>query len=220
MNHLLNHHWGPATPRRGLRSVGRVTGMALGLCSILVAWGLASGCARVAPAVVARRPVLGWLDLEGRPQPISECFGERGLVMVYLSVDCPIANRCLPEVEDLARRLGPRGMRFVWVYPQAQESREDILRHRAEYGLKVDAFRDDDCSVARAFQVHHTPEAVVLDRQGRLIYRGRINDQFQKLGVSRPAPTQHDLAEALEAWLAGKPLLARETAAVGCRFRE
>ncbi len=192
----------------------------LGFGWIVASWGLGSGCAPMAPAVVAYRSDLGWWDLQGRRRPISECFGERGLVMVYLSVDCPVANRCLPEVEDLARRLEPRGVRVVWVYAQSQESREDVLRHRAEYGLKVDAFRDEDWSVARAFQVRHTPEAVVLDRQGRLIYRGRINDQFQKLGVSRPAPTQHDLAEALEVWLSGKPLRARETAAVGCRFRE
>ena len=201
--------------RRGLGVLLQVAGFAWGVLQF------SSGCA---PSATATPSVVGsgldWVDLQGERRPLVESVGERGVVLVYLSVDCPIANRCLPEIEALAERLGPRGLKWAWVYAQGRESRDDILRHRAEYGLKVPAFQDVNGSVARAFRVSHTPEAVALDRRGRLIYRGRINDQFQRLGVSRPEATRHDLAEALDEYLNEGAPRGLETTAVGCRFRQ
>jgi hypothetical protein len=64
---------------------------------------------------------LQWTDLDGAPHRVAESVGEKGLVMVYVSVDCPIANRCLPEIEALAAEMAQRGLRVVRVYAHAQE---------------------------------------------------------------------------------------------------
>ena len=47
-------------------------------------------------------------------------------------------------------------------------------------------------------------------------YRGRIDNRYVELGVERPAATQRDLADALAAVVAGKPVAAATTQAVGC----
>jgi hypothetical protein len=60
-----------------------------------------------------------------------------------------------------------------------------------------------------------TPEAAVFV-DGRLVYRGRIDDRFVELGRERPAPTQRDLFDALTAIVAGKPAPHPKTQAVGC----
>jgi len=186
------------------------------LAAVLAGW---TGCATSATSASFQGADLAWQDLQGRRRAVVESAGERGLVMVYLSVDCPIANRCLPELEALADKYGPSGLRFVRVYAQAQEGPDQILRHAEEYRLRSEAFRDIDLSVAKPLGASHTPEAVAVTPEGKLIYRGRINDQYEKLGVSRPQPTRHDLAEALEAYLAGEKPSGRSTPAVGCRFR-
>jgi hypothetical protein len=61
-----------------------------------------------------------------------------------------------------------------------------------------------------------TPEAAVFDRAKRLVYHGRIDDRFVSLGLERPEPTTHDLADALSAMLAGKRVAPASTQAVGC----
>ena len=48
------------------------------------------------------------------------------------------------------------------------------------------------------------------------MYRGRIDDRFVDLGLERPSPTRRDLAEAIAAVLAGKPVDQPRTQAVGC----
>lgn len=158
-------------------------------------------------------------DLEGRTVPLVPGPSVRAQVFVFLGVECPIANRCSPELARLARELAPRGVRFYHVYPNPDETPEAIGRHRAEYGLGKEGYRDPGLKVARALGARWTPEAVALAPDGALIYQGRINDQFTALGVGKPAPTRHDLAEALEAFLRGGVPMGVVTPRAGCTFR-
>ena len=47
-------------------------------------------------------------------------------------------------------------------------------------------------------------------------YRGRIDNFFAAIGKSRRVVTEHDLRDALDAVLAGKPVAKAETPVVGC----
>src|SRR5262249_58682672 len=58
-------------------------------------------------------------------------------------------------------------------------------------------------------------EVVLLDKERRLRYRGRIDDQYRLSGV-RPTPSRHDLKEALDAVLTGKEVKVKETPVDGC----
>ena len=61
-----------------------------------------------------------------------------------------------------------------------------------------------------------TPEAVVFDSRRKIAYRGRIDDLYISFGQARDAATTHELADALEAVLAGKTVAEPATKAVGC----
>ena len=61
-----------------------------------------------------------------------------------------------------------------------------------------------------------TPEAVVVAPDGTLAYRGRIDDLYAALGKRRYEATTHDLRDALDAVLAGKPVANPREPAVGC----
>src|SRR5258708_38867078 len=84
-----------------------------------------------------------------------------------------------------------------------------------QHEVEFPSVKDFGGFCARALGVRRTPEAVVLDGEKRLCYRGRIDDQY-RLGGVRPAPTTHDLKDALEAVLAGKKVGNPETEVDGC----
>jgi hypothetical protein len=75
--------------------------------------------------------------------------------------------------------------------------------------------KDVDAACARALGVRRTPEAVVLDAEKRLCYRGRIDDQYRLTGV-RKEPTSRDLKDAIDAVLAGGKVANAETEVDGC----
>jgi hypothetical protein len=47
-------------------------------------------------------------------------------------------------------------------------------------------------------------------------YRGRIDNQYAALGKPRRVVTVHDLRDALDALVAGRPVVHPETEAFGC----
>ena len=62
------------------------------------------------------------------------------------------------------------------------------------------------------------PEGAVFTPAGRLAYHGRIDNRVADFGKERPAPTQRDLHDAIEAVLAGKNPRSASEPAVGCRI--
>jgi hypothetical protein len=91
-----------------------------------------------------------------------------------------------------------------------------IRQHILDYRYGIPVLRDPNHRLVALAKASITPEAAVFDRQRRLVYRGRIDDRYVHLGLERPAPTRHDLQEALAAVVAGKPIAQATTPAVGC----
>ncbi len=65
-----------------------------------------------------------------------------------------------------------------------------------------------------------TPEAFVLDEQGRIRYHGRIDDQFVARRVRNATPSGSELKDAIAAVLSGKEVATPHVAAIGCPIPE
>ena len=63
-----------------------------------------------------------------------------------------------------------------------------------------------------------TPEAAVLDRDGKVVYLGRIDDAYYGFGKRRSSATSQDLRDALDAVLDGKPVPHPRTTVLGCEI--
>jgi hypothetical protein len=165
-----------------------------------------------APAPGLRLP-----DLDNRlVDPFQMAADTTAIVFLFISVDCPISNRYAPEIRRLSEACAPRGVVFRLVYPNPAESPDAIRRHLKDYRYPGSALRDPRQQLARVAAATITPEAAVYDSQGRRLYLGRIDDRYVALGIERPAATRHDLEEALDATLAGKPVRQPTAPAVGC----
>lgn len=142
--------------------------------------------------------------------------GRVATVWIFLYPDCPIANRTAPEIARVAGAFGPKGVRFFRVYAGADWRAEEVARHGAAYGLDFPAVIDRDLALVRGSGATVTPEAAVFDGAGARRYRGRIDNRYEDLGKARRRVTRHDLREALDALIAGRPVAVPETRAMGC----
>ena len=181
----------------------------------MLAWAcvsLASACAEEGPAA----PV-GPTDLDGRP---VDPFAEGGTVaLVFTATECPISNRAAPELRRVHDEFAGESATFWLVYPSALDEPAEIRKHIREHGYSMEALRDPGLSLVRRTGVRVTPEAAVVDANGALAYRGRIDDRFVDFGVARPEPTRRDLAEALREVASGQPVTSPRTVGVGCAIR-
>ena len=137
-------------------------------------------------------------------------------VAVFIRSDCPISNRMAPQIRELYTAFHPQGVDFYLIYVDPREKPDSIRDHLREYEYPCAALRDPEHTLVAKTKVTVTPEAVVLDREWKIKYRGRINDQFEDFGKSREVPTKHDLRDAITSTLDGKPVAEPVTKAIGC----
>jgi hypothetical protein len=155
------------------------------------------------------------LDLDGHTVNPLQADREKSVVLVFVRRDCPISSRYAPTIQRISK-LYADSASFWLVFPDKTESVETIRKYLQEYGYHLPALRDPEHELVKLGQVQVTPEAAVFDRNRRLIYDGRIDDWYRYPGGSRPAPTTHDLDNAIRAAIAGKSVDKNEVRGVGC----
>ena len=156
------------------------------------------------------------LDLEGREVDPFQQTDARATVFLFTRTDCPISNRYAPEILRLQAKFKSDNVRFWLVYPDPDESVKAIREHVKEYGYPLGVLRDPQHRLVTKTQVKVTPEVAVFVPGRRMVYRGRIDDRYVDFGKARAKPTQHDLEQALQAILEGRPVERAITRAVGC----
>jgi peroxiredoxin len=136
-------------------------------------------------------------------------------VFCFLGTECPLARVYGPRLQQMATQYQDRDVQFVGVDSNLQDSVDEIEAYVAKHAIEFPMIRDADQSVADALAVSRTPEVVVVDREGKIRYQGRIDDQYEP-GIAKPQPTRSHLRDAIEALLAGNDVRQAKTNAVGC----
>jgi thiol-disulfide isomerase/thioredoxin len=157
----------------------------------------------------------GAVDLEGNPaNPLLASPG-KVVVLIFLRRDCPVSGRYAPIIQSIGKHY-EHDVRFSLVYPDKTDTPQQIRKYLRDYGYDLPALRDPDRVLVKLAHVQITPEVAVFDGSHRLIYDGRIDNWYVDLNRARPAATTHELNDAIETALSGKPVAAREVRGVGC----
>jgi hypothetical protein len=137
-------------------------------------------------------------------------------VLFFITPDCPISNGYSPEIGAIVKEYSDKGVRFYAIHVDPDLTAEAARKHAREYSLPCPVLLDRRHQLVKTTGVTITPEAAVLTPDGKMAYRGRIDDQYPGLGKKRVAPSVRDLRQALNDILAGKPVKVARTEAVGC----
>jgi peroxiredoxin len=174
-------------------------------------WALLAAVSVAAPAAAvqigAPVPEFGTTALDGARISLAEAVGgHKAVVIVFLSTVCPYANAFGDHLRELDAKYALKGALFVGVYSNRTESTEEVAANAREHGYAFAVVKDTGNRIADLLDARRTPEAFIVDAAGRLRYRGRVRS---KLGST-------DLADALDAVLADRPLRRAEAKAFGC----
>jgi peroxiredoxin len=154
-------------------------------------------------------------DCRGQSHALADCAKSKLVVVAFLGVECPLANVYAPRLVALAEKYSPRGVAFLAIDSNRQDSISELAAYAAAHRFPFPVLKDPGNVVADQFGALRTPEVFVLDGQRAIRYRGRIDDQYE-VGLQRAKAIRHDLAEAIEALLAGREVRQPRTTAPGC----
>ena len=103
-------------------------------------------------------------------------------------------------------------------FPNPSSKPEQIEAFATTYKIDFPLNQDYSKEWTRKFGIKVTPEVAVWDhRTETLLYRGRIDDSYVRVGKRKLRPQSSDLEEIIDGWLNGEiPDKTIETQAIGC----
>jgi len=156
-------------------------------------------------------------DTAGKPIRLADFKDKKIVVVLFIGTQCPVNNAYMPRLGDLHKQYAEKGVQFLAVNSNSQDSADQVARHAKLHNIPFPVLKDEGSKTADRFAAQRTPEAHLLDGDRTVRYLGRIDDQYG-IGFQRAKPTRRDLAEALDEVLAGKPVSTSETDVASCRI--
>ena len=142
------------------------------------------------------------------------------LVVVFTCNHCPYAIASEDRLLELQSDYEGRGVRLVAIssndaekYPD--DSFDEMKARAADKGYNFPYLYDESQDVARAYDAACTPDVFVFDQERKLVYNGRIDDNWQEPGKV----TRQDLRSVLDAALEGDAVDFEHVPSMGCSIK-
>jgi thiol-disulfide isomerase/thioredoxin len=147
--------------------------------------------------------------------------GRTALLVMFICNHCPFVKHVIEELGRLGADYLSEDVGIVAInsndvrlYPQdgPDRMRELAIREGWEFPFLL----DEEQEVAKAFRAACTPDFFLFGVDGRLAYRGQLDDS--RPGNGRPV-TGRDLRAALDAVIEGRAVPEPQVPSVGCNIK-
>ncbi|HSI35601.1 MAG: redoxin domain-containing protein [Phycisphaerae bacterium] len=176
-------------------------------------------------AIGAAAPDFNLPGVDGKDHALKDFAQAKLLLIVFTTNHCPTAQAYDQRLIDLHKDYAPKGVAVVAIspndplavrldelgYTDVTDDLESMKIRAKDRNFAFPYLYDGKTqSVSKAYGCQATPHVFLFDAERKLRYTGRIDDEQVK------PPTKHDLRNALDALLAGKPVPVEKTKVFGC----
>jgi peroxiredoxin len=156
------------------------------------------------------------IDQHGASHELYYLSDARAIVVMVHGNGCNIVRKTLPALKEVRDRYREQGVEFLLINSNLQDSREELARESAEFGIDFPILADETQLIGEALGVVRTADFFVIDpKSWKLAYRGPLDDSLS-YGTQKPAAAKHYLNDALDAVLAGRAVPVAQVDAPGC----
>ncbi|MES2780843.1 MAG: redoxin domain-containing protein [Bacteroidota bacterium] len=155
-------------------------------------------------------------DVKGKSFPLNEKSGGKARVYYFLSPECPLCQSYSLTIRNLYGEFAKQNIEMIGIIPGTDFSTTAITEYKTKYKIPVQLLRDEQLLLVSKYKATITPEVVVINNQGKVMYQGRIDNWAYELGKKRKVITEHNLRDALAAIVNNQPVKIKLTKAVGC----
>ena len=153
---------------------------------------------------------------DGKMHALESVAGPKGTAVIFTCNECPFSKGYEDRLIALAKTYEAQGVGFVAINANDPkivpgDGFEFMVKRAQQKNFPYPYVVDETQAIASAYGARVTPHIFLLDAQGKLVYRGRVDDSLEQDKVK-----SRDFADALDALVAGKPVQVAETKAFGC----
>lgn len=157
---------------------------------------------------------------DGKTYSLNSFKDKEVLVIVFMCNHCPYVKAVLPRLIGLQNRYADKSVQFIGInandavkYPD--DSMENMKQVAREKKIPFPYLFDETQEVAKAYDAVCTPDPYVFGPERKLLYRGRIDDNWEH----PEQVTRRDLEDAINAVLDGQPMTGEQIPSMGCSIK-
>ena len=142
------------------------------------------------------------------------------IVIVFMCNHCPYVKAVLNRLIKLQNEFSDRGVQLIGInsndtikYPD--DSFENMKIMVKEEEISFPYLFDPSQETAKNYNAVCTPDLYVYGKEMKLLYRGRIDDNWK----NSEKVTKQDLKFALESILAGQLVIKEQIPSMGCSIK-
>ena len=157
---------------------------------------------------------------DGKNYSEKSFAGKNVLAVIFTCNHCPYAQAYQERIKALQKKFAERGAQIIAINSNDAVNYPDdgfpqmVLRAK-EKKFNFPYLWDESQEIAREFGAQVTPDCFVFGKNRKLVYRGRVDDNWQ----GENAVTSRDLENAIEAALRGEKVKVSEASAIGCSIK-
>jgi peroxiredoxin len=177
------------------------------------------------PPVGSVAPDFSATDSKGKTHSLSQYKGKY-VVLEWFNPECPFVKKHYGSnnMQKLQQEYTSKGIVWLSVDSSAPGTEGNLTPDQAEkitgeWKTKSTALLlDQDGKVGQAYGAKNTPNMVVINPEGKIVYEGAIDSKATPNPGDIPSSTNY-VKVALDESLAGKPVSTAQTKPYGCSVK-
>jgi peroxiredoxin len=165
-------------------------------------------------------PDFNLIGVDGKKYSLSSFKDKKVLIVIFSCNHCPYVKAYEGRIKSIQQDYLDKGVNVVAInsnedvgYPE--DSFDEMKKRAKAENFNFPYLRDEDQSVARVYDATHTPEIFLFDKNRKLAFHGKIDDNWQE-----PNKVQNKyLRNALDELIDGKEISVPETFTIGCTIK-
>ena len=159
-------------------------------------------------------------DPNGTMQSSDGLLGPMGLLVIFTCNHCPYARAVWPRTITLATHAKKLGIHTVGInpniHPNYPEDAPEVMKEKiVEWRIDFPYLIDESQNVARDYKAQCTPDIYLFDKNKKLVYHGRVDDNWQ----DESKVTKHELKDAIDNLANGKVMSGKQFPSIGCSIK-
>jgi peroxiredoxin len=155
-------------------------------------------------------------DTVGNLHTTSEWASHKAVVLYFVTIDCPVGNSYVPEMNRIHDAYAARGVAFFAVQADPSVREADVAKYGKDYRYTFPLLLDPRQILVRHANATITPQVAILSPEGKVVYLGPVDNRVVDFGKARPRATESYVREDLDAILDGKAVPVAAQHSVGC----
>ena len=157
---------------------------------------------------------------EGKTYSLNSFVDKEIIVIIFMCNHCPYVKAVLKRLIDLQNEFSDRGVQLIGINPNdATQYPDDSLDNMKiiakEKKISFPYLIDSSQETAKQYNAVCTPDLYIYGKERKLLYRGRIDDNWEH----PEKVTRQDLKLALENILSEKLVANEQIPSMGCSIK-